>query len=167
MYKILMYKHLPPPPQRHHTHAKTPRTSGTAPGGDKESAVAELSPVIVIKTMLGMQAVAIEDIVCCIAAGKNALLHCTNEDKPLPVFHSLSDIAKRLEEYPQFVGCHRSTLLNLAHCKSWRHDLKEAVALVHVGKTVKEVSVSRTCKETFIRRWDDYFCQNVRKCNNA
>jgi len=136
-----------------------PRTSGTLPGEGKEIDASQLSSVIVFKTTLGTQVVAIEDIICCIAAGKNALLHCAGEEKPIPVFHSLSDIAKRLEAYPQFVGCHRSTLLNLAHCKAWRHALKEAVALVNLSARVAEFTVSRTRKETFLQRWEEYFCK--------
>lgn len=128
------------------------------PGGETEHP--QLSSAIVFKTALGAQAVAIGDIVYCIAAGKNALLHRANEEKPIPVFHSLSDIAKRLEAYPQFVFCHRSTLLNVAHCKAWRHALKEAIALVTLGGArVEEFIVSRTRKKIFLQRWEEYFAQ--------
>jgi DNA-binding LytR/AlgR family response regulator len=58
------------------------------------------------------------------------------------------------------VSCHRSTLLNVAHCKAWRHALKEAIALVNLGgERVEEFIVSRTRKETFLQRWEEYFCK--------
>jgi DNA-binding LytR/AlgR family response regulator len=90
------------------------------------------------------------------AEEKYAFVLSVGNAKLLLVYHSLTEIDERLGEYAQFVRCHRSRLVNMAYCKSWKHAEKEAIVRVVYGETSKEITVSRTYKADFVRRWEEF-----------
>jgi DNA-binding LytR/AlgR family response regulator len=143
-----------PPPQM----PQPPRTSGTMPGVALQDALPPST--IAVKTPNGIIGIPVENIVCCEAAGKNTLVRCMAVPQPHSVFHSLTDIEERIDAQESFVRIHRSKLLNLAYCKGWKNDGKEALAIIALGSNEEQYSVSRTCKAEFVRAWKKYIVKN-------
>jgi DNA-binding LytR/AlgR family response regulator len=123
-----------------------------------ETSTSEPEPAqnVVLATALGVEVFAVERIVWCNAAGKNATICCAGETAPKVVYHALAEICQRFGDYPQFVRCHRSRLVNMAYCKSWRHSDKNALVRVVHGETTEEITVTQTYKADFVRRWEEY-----------
>jgi DNA-binding LytR/AlgR family response regulator len=131
--------------------------SDTIPGeGERTTSEAQPAQNLVLTTPLGMEVFAVERIVWCNTEGKNATVCCVGETMPKLVFHALAEICQRFGDDPQFVRCHRSRLVNMAYCKSWKHAEKEAIVRVVYGEKTEEITVSRTYKADFVRRWEEF-----------
>lgn len=95
------------------------------------------------------------------AVGKEAVLHhrvrgvSSGAEKVICaiVLHSLSAIEERLSTHPDIVRCHRSVLVNLAHCLRWQHNGKKALVMLDGGSTLP---VSQSHKAVFTRLLDNY-----------
>ncbi len=143
-----------PPPQ---ISRQTPLQSGTMPGVGEATPTQNAVPAsdVVFKTAKGLQNFPIAAMCYFEAKGKCSLLFAEGEEKPRVVFHALGEVEQRLAE-SHFVRCSRFHLVSLACCTGWRHSLKEAIAFITFGGKEHEITVTRTNKVAFIRRWEEY-----------
>ncbi|TAE27373.1 MAG: LytTR family transcriptional regulator [Candidatus Kapaibacterium sp.] len=84
------------------------------------------------------------------------MLHTTKDAKPRLLFHALAEIEERLRNDHRFTRCSRSTILNLHHCKGWKHAQKDALVLCEIAGKEQEYSISRTYKAAFVRAWTEF-----------
>lgn len=105
------------------------------------------------KTAAGALVLALTDIITCKALGKNTLLRYRSEQHrsvETVVFHLLADVEEHLSLFSSplptaFVRCHRSTLVNVAYCRSWMSaDCGLMLQIEGMGDECVEVSRRRS-----------------------
>jgi DNA-binding LytR/AlgR family response regulator len=109
------------------------------------------------KTAAGALVLALTDIITCKALGKNTLLRYRSQQQrnvETVVFHLLADVEEHLSLFSSplptaFVRCHRSTLVNVAYCRSWM-SADCGLMLQIEGMDDECVEVSRRRSKTFL-----------------
>jgi hypothetical protein len=148
-----------------------PRTSGTVPGGEDNSMIiagANSTPkngMLSFKTATGIVTLALTDIICCRTLGKNTLLRHRSEQNRIVetvVFHLLADIEEHFAAYsapptPQFVRCHRSTVVSLAYCRGWQ-PIDCGLAVQMCEEMCEEgITVSRRRSKAFVEAFTRFY----------
>jgi DNA-binding LytR/AlgR family response regulator len=129
------------------------------PGGERISTIAKEAmsssenAMLSFKTAAGALVLALTDIITCKALGKNTLLRYRSEQQrsmETVVFHLLADVEEHLSLFSlplptAFVRCHRSTLVNVAYCRSWMSaDCGLMLQIEGMGDECVEVSRRRS-----------------------
>lgn len=113
-------------------------------------------PIILeFRTVKGVEKFAASSILLFASAGKYSYLFTANEEKPLIIFHALNEVENFLKDL-YFERCSRYHVVNLTHCKSFRHKKKDGIAVIGIGEKRWEVNITRTYKASFIRRLSEY-----------